>query len=83
MITLAPKPPDTGAPALLESLLCSTTSNENIYAEQCNLTSPTSICSFCTNYQKSEQCLDAIIFAHEYGPIGNILSCGKSPDWEK
>jgi hypothetical protein len=42
-----------------------------------------SIYSFCTNYQRLEQCLDAIIFAHEYGPIGNILSCRKSLDWEK
>jgi hypothetical protein len=65
------------------SLLRSTTSNENIYAEQCDLTSPASIRSFCANYQKSEQRLDVIIFAHEYGPIGNIFSRGKSPDWEK
>ena len=64
------------------SLLRSTTSNENIYAEQCDLTSPTSIRSFCTNYHKSEQRLDAIIFAHEYAPIGNLFSRAKSSDWE-
>jgi NAD(P)-dependent dehydrogenase (short-subunit alcohol dehydrogenase family) len=65
------------------SLLRSTTSNENIYAEQCDLTSPTSIRSFCTNYHKSEQRLDAIIFAHEYAPIGNLFSRAKSSDWEE
>ena len=39
----------------LVSLLCSTT---YIYVEQCDLTSPASICSFCNNYHKSEQRLE-------------------------
>ena len=64
------------------SLLRSTTGNENIYAEQCDLASAASIRSFCGNYHKSEQRLDAIIFAHEYAPIGNIVS-HKSPDLEE
>jgi hypothetical protein len=68
----------------LVSLLRSTTSNENIYAEQCDLASPASIRSFCGNYHKSEQRLDAVIFAHEYAPIGNIfLSRASLDDWEK
>ena len=82
IIALTPEPPDTGAPATLVSLLRGTTSNENIYAEQCDLTSPASIRAFCTNYHKSEKRLDAIIFAHEYAPIGSIFSY-KSPDLEK
>lgn len=64
---------------MLVSLLRSTTSNENIYAEQCDLSSPTSIRSFCSNYHKSEQRLDAIIFAHEYTPIGSLFT-RKKPD---
>jgi len=82
IIALTSEPPDTGTPATLVSLLRSTASNENIYAEQCDLTSPASIRAFCNNYHKSEQRLDAVIFAHEYGPIGNIFSY-KSPDLEK
>jgi hypothetical protein len=66
----------------LVSLLRSATSNENIYAEQCDLTSPASIRAFCDNYRKSEQRLDAIIFAHEYAPIGNIFS-RRNPEFEK
>lgn len=74
VIALTHEPPDTGASATLVSLLRSTTSNENIYAEQCDLSSPASIRSFCSNYHKSEQRLDAIIFAHEYAPIGSLFS---------
>ena len=69
---------------MLVSLLRSTTSNENIYAEQCDLASPASIRSFCGNYHKSEQRLDAVIFAHEYAPIGHIFPSRASlDDWEK
>ena len=64
------------------SLLRSTTSNENIYAEQCDLASPASIRSFCEKYHKSQQRLDAVIFAHEYAPIGNVFS-RKNPAVEK
>ncbi len=46
------------------------------------LVSLASIRAFCTNYHKSEQRLDVVIFAHEYAPIGNIFS-HKSPDFEK
>ncbi|KAI0250928.1 hypothetical protein BJV78DRAFT_1127092 [Lactifluus subvellereus] len=82
IIALTSEPPDTGAAATLVSLIRSTTSNENIYAEQCDLTSPASIRTFCENYRKSEQRLDAIIFAHEYAPIGHVFS-HQSPVFEK
>ena len=42
---------DTGTPATLLSLLRATTSNENIYAEQCGLASIRTVCS---EYHKSE-----------------------------
>src|SRR5258708_13233592 len=74
IIALPSEPPDTDAPATLVSLLRSTTSNENIYAEHCDLTSPASIRTFCSNYQKSEHLLDAFIFPHDYAPIGNLFS---------
>jgi hypothetical protein len=64
------------------SLLRSATGNENIYAEQCDLTSPPSIRAFCASYHKSEQRLDAVIFAHEYAPIGDILSYKNISDLE-
>lgn len=82
VIALTAEPPDASAPATLVSLLRSTTSNENIYAEQCDLTSPASIRAFCTNYHKSEKRLDAVIFAHEYAPIGTLFS-HRSTELEK
>ena len=82
VIALTAEPPDTGAPATLVSLLRNTTSNENIYAEQCDLTSPASIRAFCANYHKSEKRLDAVIFAHEYAPIGTLFS-HRSTELEK
>ena len=56
---------------ILISLLRSTTSNENIFAEQCDLSSPSSIRSFCIRFLTSQdQRLDAIVFAHEHEHIG-------------
>ena len=53
------------------SLLRSTTSNENIFAEQCDLSSPSSVRSFCTRFLTSQdQRLDAVVFAHEHEHIG-------------
>lgn len=53
------------------SLLRSTTSNENIFAEPCDLSSPSSVRSFCTRFLTSQdQRLDAIVFAHEHEHIG-------------
>ncbi|KAI0263823.1 hypothetical protein BC834DRAFT_295657 [Gloeopeniophorella convolvens] len=73
IIALTPEPPDAGAPETLISLLRSTTHNENIYAEQCDLASPASIRAFCANFDKSKQRLDAVIFAHEYAPVGSLV----------
>ena len=62
------------------SLLRSTTSDgDDIYAEQCDRTSPASIRVFCSNYLKR---LDAVKFAYKLAPIGNTFSY-KSPDLEK
>ncbi len=58
--------------AILIDLLRSTTSNEQIYAEECDLSSPTSIRYFCTKFLTGkEQRLDAIIFAHEHKHLGS------------
>ncbi|TFY75725.1 hypothetical protein EWM64_g8283, partial [Hericium alpestre] len=65
LIALSSEPIDTGSPAVLIPLLRSTTNNENIYAEHCDLASPTSIRAFCAGFLKGdENRLDAIIFAH-------------------
>ncbi|PPR01923.1 hypothetical protein CVT24_001262 [Panaeolus cyanescens] len=61
-----------GRVAILVELLRTTTNNEKIFAEQCDLTSPASIRSFCTRFLTGqEQRLDAIIFAHELEHIGS------------
>ncbi|KAA1476534.1 hypothetical protein DENSPDRAFT_807343 [Dentipellis sp. KUC8613] len=74
IITLSPTPIDTGLAALLIPLLRSTTSNENIYAEHCDLSSPASIRAFATGFLKAEkQRLDAVVFAHEYAPAGRLF----------
>ncbi|ETW74702.1 hypothetical protein HETIRDRAFT_447059 [Heterobasidion irregulare TC 32-1] len=80
LIALSPDPVDLseGAPAtsaaLLVPVLRSTTNNENIYAEHCDLTSPASIRAFCAHFvQGEQQRLDAILFAHEYAHIGPML----------
>lgn len=75
IIALSPKPVDNAEIDILVSLLRSTTNNEQIYAEECDLTSPASIRSFCTRFLTGKETrLDAIIFAHEYQHIGSILS---------
>ncbi|KAI0319565.1 hypothetical protein OF83DRAFT_1240466 [Amylostereum chailletii] len=75
IIALSSEPVDAGQPAIFIPLLRTTTNNENVYAEQCDLTSPASIRAFCTGFVKAEeQRLDAIIFAHEYAPVGSIYS---------
>ncbi|KAI0046462.1 hypothetical protein FA95DRAFT_1560111 [Auriscalpium vulgare] len=74
IIALSPDPIDTGSPSILIPLLRSETSNENIYAEHCDLSSPSSIRAFCTGLLKAEQQrLDAVIFAHEYAPVGTFF----------
>ena len=71
IIALSPDSIDSPKVTILISLLRSTTSNENIFAEQCDLSSPSSIRSFCTRFLTSQdQRLDAIVFAHEHEHIG-------------
>jgi hypothetical protein len=73
IIALSPDPIDSSKITILISLLRSTTSNENIFAEQCDLSSPSSVRSLCTRFLTSDnqdQRLDAIVFAHEHEHIG-------------
>ncbi|KAL4068708.1 hypothetical protein V8B97DRAFT_1872909 [Scleroderma yunnanense] len=75
IIALSPKPVDDPETDILVSLLRSTTNNQQIYAEECDLTSPASVRSFCTRFLTGKETrLDAIIFAHEYQHIGSVLS---------
>ncbi|KAG5644298.1 hypothetical protein DXG03_008716 [Asterophora parasitica] len=72
IIALSPHPIDSPEVTIIISLLRTTFSNENIFAEQCDLASPSSIRSFCTRFLTgSDQRIDAIIFAHEYQHIGS------------
>ncbi|PFH47364.1 hypothetical protein AMATHDRAFT_77243 [Amanita thiersii Skay4041] len=73
IIALTPDPIDSPNVTILISLLRTTTSNGQIYAEQCDLNSPSSIRSFCTRFLTGQdQRLDAILFAHEYQHIGPL-----------
>jgi NAD(P)-dependent dehydrogenase (short-subunit alcohol dehydrogenase family) len=72
--------PDLSDPASLSliDLVRHTTDNELVYAEACDLTSPTAIKDFCAQFMKSSgggvdsepPRLDAVVFAHEYVHIG-------------
>lgn len=60
---------------ILVELLRSTTKNDHIYAEECDLSSSASVRSFCTRFITGKDTrLDAIVFAHEYQPIGSVLA---------
>ncbi|KAJ7143915.1 hypothetical protein C8R44DRAFT_759138 [Mycena epipterygia] len=77
VIALSPYPVDSEQVKTYVELLRSTTSNEQIYAEQCDLASPTSIQAFCKRFMSGqEQRLDALLFTHEYRHVGalNFLS---------
>ncbi|KAI9061372.1 hypothetical protein FKP32DRAFT_1604887 [Trametes sanguinea] len=77
IIALSPYPLSHPVPSLILSLLRSTTKNENIFAEHCDLHSPTSIRKFCTSFLTgNETRLDALVFAHEYPSIGRIWFFG-------
>ena len=61
--------------SILIDLLRTTTNNEQIFADQCDLTDPNSIHNFCTKFvTQKEQRLDAVIFAHEYQHRGSWFS---------
>ncbi|KAF8971691.1 hypothetical protein BDZ97DRAFT_1138247 [Flammula alnicola] len=73
IIALSPDPIDSLNVTILISLLRTTTSNEEIYAEECDLASPSSVRAFCTKFlTEKEQRLDAIVFAHEHRHIGSL-----------
>ncbi|KAF5356462.1 hypothetical protein D9757_012467 [Collybiopsis confluens] len=75
IIALSSDPIDSPRVALLVDVLRSTTSNEQIFAEQCNLLSPASIHAFCKRFLSGhEKRLDALLFAHEYSHIGAFPS---------
>ncbi|KAI0827745.1 hypothetical protein BC628DRAFT_1515255 [Trametes gibbosa] len=77
IIALSPYSLSHPIPSLLLPLIRSTTNNENIYAEQCDLNSPTSIRKFCTTFLTGQETrLDALVFAHEYPSIGRIWFFG-------
>ncbi|KAF8557819.1 hypothetical protein OG21DRAFT_1504784 [Imleria badia] len=74
VIALSPKPIDHPEVEILIDLLRSTTKNDHIYAEECDLSSSASVRSFCTGFITGKDTrLDAIVFAHEYQPIGSLL----------
>lgn len=75
IIALSPKPVDHPEVEILIELLRSTTKNDHIYAEECDLSSSASVRSFCTGFITGKDTrLDAIVFAHEYQPIGSLLT---------
>src|ERR1700737_4165395 len=71
IIALSPDPIESPKVEILISLLRSTTNNEQIFADECDLASPNSVHDFCTKFLTGqEQRLDAIVFVHEYKQIG-------------
>ncbi|EIW54094.1 uncharacterized protein TRAVEDRAFT_74364 [Trametes versicolor FP-101664 SS1] len=84
VIVLSPYPLLHPIPSLLLPLLRSTTNNENIFAEYCDLNSPTAIREFCTKFlTEQDPRLDALVFAHEYPSIGRIWFFGGKAWQEK
>ncbi|KAF8916452.1 hypothetical protein CPB85DRAFT_285234 [Mucidula mucida] len=56
---------------ILVDLLRSTTSNQEIYAEHCDLKSPSAIQEFCTKFMSGDNSrIDALLLMHEYKHIG-------------
>jgi len=74
IIALSPEPISSPRVDIIIELLRSTTSNENIFAEHCDLSSPASIREFCSRFLTAEENrLDGVVFAHEYTHIGSPL----------
>ncbi|EDR07853.1 uncharacterized protein LACBIDRAFT_327605 [Laccaria bicolor S238N-H82] len=75
LIALSPDPIDYANVTILINVLRTTTSNEQIFADKCDVSSPTSIRSFCTRFlTRQGQRIGTIIFAHEYHQIGSFVS---------
>ncbi|KAF7323929.1 hypothetical protein MKEN_00614400 [Mycena kentingensis (nom. inval.)] len=81
IIALTPHPVESEVVSTYIELLRSTTSNEQIFAETCDLTSPPSIHDFGGRFAKNQdQRVDAVIFAHEYRHVG-ALGRGKTDEY--
>lgn len=75
IIALSPEPVTSPKTSILIELLRSTTNNEQIFADECDLTSPNSVHEFCTKFVTgNEHRLDAVVFAHEYQLKGSWFS---------
>ncbi|KAK7464811.1 hypothetical protein VKT23_006017 [Stygiomarasmius scandens] len=71
---------------LIVDVLRSTTSNEKIFAEECDLTSPASIEAFCKKFMEGEEKrLDGVVFMHEYAHVGvlGLFRSKKATEKEK
>ena len=79
IIALSPEPISSTRIATIIEVLRSTTSNENIFAEHCDLSSPVAIREFCSRFSKTKERLDGIVFAHEYSHIGSLLPTRSDP----
>ncbi|KAG2347606.1 hypothetical protein BDR05DRAFT_958371 [Suillus weaverae] len=74
IIALSPKPVQDPEVEIIINLLRSTTKNDQIFADECDLTSASSVRSFCSRFLTAKETrLDAIIFAHEYQQLGSII----------
>ena len=73
IIALSSDPIDAPQVELVVDALRNSTSNEQIHAEHCDLTSSSSIREFCTKFLTGQETrLDAILFAHEFEHIGPL-----------
>ncbi|KAG2153403.1 hypothetical protein DEU56DRAFT_727130 [Suillus clintonianus] len=74
IIALSPKPIQDPEIEILINILRSTTKNDQIFADECDLTSASSVRSFCSRFLTAKETrLDAIIFAHEYKQLGSMI----------
>lgn len=84
IIALSPIPIESPKIDILVNLLRTTTNNEQIFADECDLTNPNSIHAFCTKFVAGqEKRLDAIIFAHEYSHVGSVFARRSAEELEK
>ncbi|KAJ7504811.1 hypothetical protein B0H11DRAFT_1979462 [Mycena galericulata] len=73
LIALTPHPVASPQVSTYIELLRSTSSNEQIYAEQCDLTNPPSVHAFAKRFlggKGTETRVDALVCVHEYRHIG-------------
>ena len=80
IIALSPEPISSPRVDIIIELLRSTTSNENIFAERCDLSSPASIREFCSRFLTAEENrLGGIVFAHGCLHVGSPLPKKSTP----